>query len=56
VKEGGEGGEGGESASTGNTNVDYMTTLGLMKGHLMVAEELMAQKNYGKPSLTSGIP
>lgn len=54
--EGGEGGEGGESASTGNPNVDYMTTLGLMKGHLMVAEELMAQKNYEQAEPHIGHP
>lgn len=54
--EGGDGGEGGESASTGNPNVDYMTTLGLMKGHLMVAEELMAQKNYDQAEPHIGHP
>ena len=54
--EGGEGGEGGESASTGDTNVDYMTTLGLMKGHLMVAKELMAQKNYAQAEPHIGHP
>jgi len=32
-----------ESASTGDGDVDYVTTLGLMKGHLIVAKELMAQ-------------
>lgn len=46
---GGEsGGEGGEGATSGNPEVDYMTTLGLMKGHLMAAEELIAVKNYAE--------
>lgn len=56
TSEGGEGGEGGESASTGNANVDYMTTLGLMKGHLMVAEELIAQKKYEQAEPHIGHP
>jgi len=33
-------------AATTDTEVDYMTNLGLMKGHLLVAQELLAQ---GKP-------
>ena len=42
-----QGGEGGEGGSTsGNADVDYMVTLGLMKGHLLVAEELREQGNY----------
>ena len=42
-----EGGEGGEGAvSTGDSDVDYMTVLGLMKGHLNAAQELIALKNY----------
>ncbi|MBF2080089.1 MAG: hypothetical protein IGR76_16620 [Synechococcales cyanobacterium T60_A2020_003] len=45
--EGGEGGEGGESgASSGDADVDYMTALGLMKGHLIVAAELMDLERY----------
>lgn len=44
VAEGGEGGEGG--AASDNPDVNYMTALGLMKGHLIVAEELMAAGNY----------
>ncbi|MBD2257059.1 hypothetical protein [Pseudanabaena sp. FACHB-2040] len=40
--QGGEGGEGGEGGASGDPDVDYMTVLALMKGHLMVAEELMA--------------
>ena len=39
VAEGGEGGEGG--AVSENPDVNYMTALGLMKGHLIVAQELM---------------
>ena len=54
--EGGEGGEGGESASTGDAAVDYMTTLGLMKGHLIVAKELMAQGNYKQAEPHIGHP
>lgn len=46
-EDGGEGGEGGESgAGSGDADVDYMTTLGLMKGHMIVAEELMALGQY----------
>jgi hypothetical protein len=49
--EGGEGeggeGEGGKAAvDTGNPDVDYMTVLGLMKGNLNAAQELIATKNY----------
>lgn len=44
--QGGEGGEGGEGGATGNADVDYMTALGLMKGHLTVAKELMDQGKY----------
>ncbi len=44
ANEGGEGGEGGET--TGNADVDLMINLGLMKGHLMVAQELIDQKKY----------
>ena len=45
--EGGEGGEGGEGAvSSGDADVDYMTVLGLMKGHLAAAQELIAIGNY----------
>lgn len=44
VSEGGEGGEGGEA--TGNADIDLMTNLGLMKGHLIVAKELIDQQQY----------
>ncbi len=44
--EGGEGGEGGEGASSGNPDVDYMTSLALMQGHLMVAEDLIVAGDY----------
>jgi hypothetical protein len=41
------GGEGGEAAiDTGNPDVDYMTVLGLMKGNLNAAQELIAAKNH----------
>jgi hypothetical protein len=47
ISQGGEGGEGGGAAvDTGNPDVDYMTVLGLMKGHLNAAQELIAAKNY----------
>ncbi len=39
-----EGGEGGEA--TVNADTDLMTNLGLMKGHLIVANELIEQKQY----------
>ncbi|NJN48748.1 MAG: hypothetical protein HC805_01765 [Alkalinema sp. RL_2_19] len=39
-----EGGEGGER--TGNSDVDLMTNLALMKGHLIVAKELITEKQY----------
>ncbi|WP_319422392.1 hypothetical protein [Pleurocapsa sp. FMAR1] len=59
--EGGEGGEGAEGGgeggtATGDPNVDYMTSLGLMKGHLLVAKELMAQKNYEEAEPHIGHP
>jgi hypothetical protein len=45
VSEGGEGGEGGTAKNT-DADVSYMVSLGLMKGHMIVAKELMDQ---GKP-------
>jgi hypothetical protein len=52
-----QGGEGGESStSTGNPDVDYMTTLGLMKGHLLSAQELMAARNYEEAEPHIGHP
>ncbi len=45
--EGAEGGEGGEGAAESvDSDEDYMTVLGLMKGHLLAAEELIAAGNY----------
>ncbi len=44
VSEGGEGGEEGrseDSAASSNPDVNYMISLGLMKGHMMVAKELL---------------
>jgi hypothetical protein len=52
--EGGEGGEGG--ATTGNPDADLMTSLGLMKGHLMVAQELIDQKKYKEAEPHIGHP
>lgn len=52
--EGGEGGEGG--TATGNPDVDYMTTLGLMKGHLLAAQELMEVGNYEQAEPHIGHP
>jgi len=40
---------------TGDADIDYMTALGLMKGHLIVAKELMAQGNYKQAEPPSGI-
>ena len=57
--EGGEaaGGEGGEAAvDTGDADVDYMTVLGLMKGHLIAAEELIAAGNYEQAEPHIGHP
>jgi hypothetical protein len=55
--EGGEGGEGGEGAvSSGDPEVDYMTVLGLMKGHLMAAQELITAKNYEQAEPHIGHP
>lgn len=54
--EGGEGDEGGEGSASGNPDVDYMTSLALMKGHLMVAEELVAAGNYEEAEPHIGHP
>ena len=51
-----EGGEGGEGGATGNTDVDYMSALGLMKGHLIVAKELMEQGKYDQAEPHIGHP
>jgi hypothetical protein len=40
--DGGEGGAGGETGTSGDAHRDYMTGLALMKGHLLVAQELLA--------------
>ncbi|OKH19614.1 hypothetical protein [[Limnothrix rosea] IAM M-220] len=53
---GGEGGEGGEGAASGNPDIDYMTALGLMKGHLMVAEELVAAGEFEQSEPHIGHP
>ncbi|NJK55823.1 MAG: hypothetical protein HC939_07410 [Pleurocapsa sp. SU_5_0] len=54
---GGEGGgEAGGMVDTGNPNVDYMTVLGLMKGHLNAAQELLALKNYEQAEPHIGHP
>ncbi len=49
-----EGGEGGDG--TGNPDVDLMINLGLMKGHLMVAQELIEQKKYKEAEPHIGHP
>ncbi len=55
--EGGESAEGGEGAvDTGDADVDYMTVLGLMKGHLMAAQELIAVENYEEAEPHIGHP
>lgn len=53
---GGEGGEGGEGGASGNPEVDYMTTLALMKGHLIVANELMEEGKYEQAEPHIGHP
>ncbi|MGD1918463.1 MAG: hypothetical protein ACFCAD_06005, partial [Pleurocapsa sp.] len=53
----GEGGEGGEGAvDSGDADVDYMAVLGLMKGHLMTAEELVEAGNYEQAQTHIGMP
>ena len=55
--QGGEGGEGGEGAvSAGDSEVDYMTVLSLMRGHLGAAQELIALKNYEQAEPHIGHP
>lgn len=45
--EGGEGGEGGESGTAAtDADADYMNTLSLMLGHMMIAKDLMAAGDY----------
>ena len=41
-----DGGEGDEGSVSSDPDVDYMTTLALMQGHLRVAKELVAAGNY----------
>jgi hypothetical protein len=55
---GGEGGEGGEGATTTSTDadIDFMAALGLMKGHLLVAKELLQAKNYTQAEPHIGHP
>jgi hypothetical protein len=59
--EGGEGGEGGESGGhSGNGGVDsdddYLVSMGLMKGHLTVAKELLAAQDYDGAETHIGHP
>jgi hypothetical protein len=54
--ESGEGGEGGEAGASGNPDTDYMTSLALMKGHLIVAEELITAGNYQEAEPHIGHP
>lgn len=51
-----EGGEGGEGSASGNPDVDYMTSLALMKGHLIVAQELIAAGSYEEAEPHIGHP
>jgi hypothetical protein len=57
--EGGEGGEGGESGSHSGSvqsDEDYLVSLGLMKGHLVAAKELLANKDYAAVEQHVGHP
>jgi hypothetical protein len=56
--EGGEGGEGGEEGAALSTDADvnYMVTLGLMKGHLIVAKELLDQGKHQEAEPHIGHP
>lgn len=58
VVEGGEGGEGGEEGAAQSTDADvnYMVTLGLMKGHLIVAKELLDQGKHQEAEPHIGHP
>ncbi len=51
-----EGSEGGDSGASGNPDVDYMTSLALMKGHLMVAKELIDVGQYEQAEPHIGHP
>ncbi|MBP0028396.1 hypothetical protein [Roseofilum sp. Guam] len=53
-KQGGEAGEGG--GSSGDPDVDYMTALALMQGHLIVAEELIEAGEYDQAEPHIGHP
>jgi len=46
TSEGGEGGEGGAHGTGVQNNADLLTSLALMKGHLIAAQDLIAEKNY----------
>lgn len=52
----GDGGEGGETGHSGDPNRDYMTNLALMKGHLLVAQELLAAGKPAQAELHIGHP
>jgi hypothetical protein len=50
------GGETKEASGTTDPDVDYMTSLGLMKGHLLVAKELIDQKQLDQAEPHIGHP
>ena len=55
--EGGEGGEGGGGdAAVASSDVDYLAVLGQMRGHLLVAGELMALGNMAQAEKHIGHP
>ena len=58
VDEGGEGGEGGEEGApaSADADVNYMVALGLMKGHMIVAKELLDQQKYTEAEPHIGHP
>jgi hypothetical protein len=53
--EGGEGGEGGHAA-TAQTELDGLVVLGQMQGHLLVAQELLAQQQFSAAEPHVGHP
>lgn len=56
--DGGEGGEGGEGghAATAQTELDGLVVLGQMQGHLLVAQELLAQQQFSAAEPHVGHP
>ncbi len=57
TSEGGEGGEGGEGAQEiASSDTAYLAVLGQMRGHLIVARELMQQGNFAQAEKHIGHP